>query len=459
MLGDLHLRLSRLSLRYYLSNVVIASQPNPRRFGDICEDWQRELIEPKIALFEHLAGLCDYDGPMSFYDQLSRGSDKSSLEARLATWLLLASQRQIQGYIIAADLDQGALLLKALVDEMNLNPWVKSQLKVTKNSVSSSRGTVEVMPADAASAYGLRGNLFILDEVNNWPKRSVDMWTAIFTGREKSRPSVLGIMTNAGVTGTWQHDLYENIKTNSDFVVWDKPGHLASWVSKERLDNARGMVPPAEARRLYDNLWVDPGEDSDYLTREDVAGCVDAGAIYSLRAHYGTKNYVVIGDYGPKRDRSVITVMHVDAQGINRIDRQDVYTGRMEVSRYDSLLDDVISAFNPKLVVLDPYQMAGSIERLRKKRVNVEEVEFRGGRTNQSMAMALRAAVVHKLVRWYPGCGKVGTETLEDELTRLVTVRKAYGFRFDHEATGHDDRAFTIAVGLLHTPRFPHRAV
>lgn len=452
-LGGLHLALSRRSLSYYLNNVVINANPQPARFGDVAEPWQRQLYRPKIAMFEGLAGLRTYPGPWSFCDILARGHDKTSLEGRLATWLLLASRRQIRGYIVAADKDQGALVLQAIQDEARLNPWVDEVIKIRKNRVISDRGFFEIVPADASSAWGLRGNVYICDEWCNWPKKSQEVWKAVISGREKIQPAILGIVTNAGFLGSWQHAIYEGIKASSDFVVWDKKGQLASWMPRERVDALRAMLPPSEARRVYDNEWIDVGEEADYLTRDEIARCVDPSLYLRLSRAPGVNNYVVTVDYGPKRDRSVICVMHATGLGSAIIDRMDVRQGRLSVEELEAWLSSVLAAFPPSCVVIDPYQMAGTIERFGRQ-YRVEPVEFRGGRTNQAMAMTLRAAIVHGLVKWYPTCGDLPGDTLADELSRLVTVRKAYGFRFDHEATGHDDRAFAIAGGLLTTPRF-----
>lgn len=454
--GALHLALSRRSLAYYLDAVVINSNPEPARFGEVAEGWQRQLYTPKIPMFEGLAGVQDYTGPWSFCDILARGHDKSSLEARLATWLLLASRRKIRGYIIAADGDQGELVLQALKDEADLNPWVSDQLSIKRGMVESDRGFFEVLPADSAGAWGLRGNCYIFDEWTNWNKRGQEMWRAVITGREKVQPAILGIVSNAGFLGSWQHAVYQSFPHNPDFTVWDKPGQLASWMPRDRVDALRAMIPESEGRRVYDNEWIDIGEQADYLTRDDVNRCVDPEMILRLRAQPKIRNYVIVVDYGPKRDRSAITVMHLDRSCIARVDRMDVKTGRLSVEGLETWLDQVIDAFPPACIVIDPYQMASTIEKLqRRRKYLVEAVDFRGGRTNQRMAMALRAAVVHQQIKWYAGCGALPNETLEDELARLVTVRKAYGFRFDHEATGHDDRAFTLGVGLLTLPRFP----
>jgi hypothetical protein len=62
--------------------------------------------------------------------------------------------------------------------------------------------------------------------------------------------------------------------------------------------------------------------------------------------------------------------------------------------------------------------------------------------------MTLRSLITGGAVQWYPGCGRIEVaDTLETELSRLVTKKKDYGFRIDHETSQHDDRA--VALGML----------
>ncbi len=451
---------SLASLSYYLDRVVINSQPSPRAFGLIAEPWQRELIRPKIPMLEGLAGISRSPPaatqPWSFCDVLARGHDKTSLEGRLATWLLLASRRPIQGYILAEDKDQGALVLAAMKLEADLNPWVSARLSFTRNSIRGPGGIVEVVPADAGSAYGFRGNLFIFDEWANWRKpKCQDVWTAVYSGSEKMTPRVLGIVTNAGYRGSWQWEAYEGFRGNSDFVVWDKPGQLASWMSPARVAKLKDAVTPSEGRRLFDNEWIDIGEDQNYISLDEAKACSDDSIHPRMIRAPGVGNYVLIVDYGPKRDRTVLLVAHWnEATATCILDRMDVHLGgTLSDSDLRARIATLVSAFKPTRIVIDPHQTLGVIEELRAKNLPVEEVQFRGGRLNGELCSSLRTAVSHRRVRWYPGCGSLGdTDTLELELARLVTKQKDYGYRFDHAATGHDDRAFCVALAVLLCP-------
>lgn len=457
------------SLGHYLQNVVINSQPSPRPFGLIAEPWQRELLRDKLPAFEYLAGLREtYAGPLSFFDVLARGHDKSSLEGRLATWLLIAAKRIIHGYIIAADRDQGRLILQAIEDELHLNPWVRKLITVHRDVVYGPAGEITVLPADAASAYGGRANLFICDEVTHWKNQK--MWTAIITTRQKVRPSILCVLSNAGLLNSWQHDAFREAKANPDYwSTFYRTGFLASWVSKIDLERMKRLIPKSEADRLYGNQWIDPAAEHDYLQRFEVDLCRNPTLRYRLRKEPGVSNYIAVMDYGPKRDRTALCVMHADAERKARIDRLDVWQGQpgepVPIARVEAWIEEIQRCFRPVMWVADGYQMEGTIQEMEAKGLTVERYAARGGAGNFEMAQLLRAAVTAGELGWYPGAGTIrvtdkvdgseADETLEDELSSLVVKKKPYGYRFDHTRQMHDDRAVVIGMGLTRVHDFP----
>lgn len=448
----LHGALSRHSLRYYLDHVVINSSPDPAAWGNVREPWQDSILYAKIPMFEALAGLNPgYVGPWSFCDILPRGHDKSSLEGRLATWLLLASRRTIHGYFLAADRDQGALILQAMRDEARLNPWVDEQLAFSRGKVEGPAGFFEVLPADAGGAFGLRGNVYICDEWTNWRKPvSHEMWKAVLSGREKVQPTILGILSNAGFFGTWQEKVWRDIQTDPDFVVYEAPGPLASWMDAARIARLRSKLgSPAEARRVFNNEWINAGEDHDYLTAAEARACIDPDLFYRLRRPDRNAPCVASIDYAPKKDRTVCLVGHAREDGTAIVDRMDV----MQTVPPSAVLDwvkDVAPRFEPDEWVIDPYQMLGVIEEMRNLRLPVHEYTSRGGAGNFEIAQVLRASVANRRVLWYPGCGL----ELEDELAKLVTKKRPYGFRIDHTSTGHDDQAVALGMFLVRLQEF-----
>ena len=449
-------RWARKSLAYFLDQIVINASPTPKRFGECADEWQRDQVAPMIPMIDHLAGLNDsYTGPLREMQILARGHNKSSLEAWIAAFLLIASRRRIKGYVLAADRDQGRLVLQAMEDTIALNDWLAKDLQVTRNVITGPAGFIEVLPCDHRSMMGLQGNFYVADEFVHWQNQKA--WNSLVTGLRKVTPTVFVAISNAGLIDSWQHNAFVQAVANpAEWVVFHKPGTLASWLSQEGIENDRRLVPPSEARRLYDNEWIDPAEEFDYLRRPEAQACADLGIamylIYRPRREYGVDNYVAAIDYGPKRDRTALVVLHQNKHKKLIVDRMDVWEGKSRpqgtvlVRDVEDWIREIQHKFAPRVFVVDPYQMEGTIQWMQREGIPVEAFKSRGGAGNYEMAQQLRALVVERRLAWYDGCGAIGSETLVDELVGLRVKRMPYGFRFDHENQKHDDRA--VAIGM-----------
>lgn len=469
---------ARESLRHYLQHVMIASEPEPRAFGLVAEPWQRDILRAKIPAVEYVAGINPsyYDtitnrgGPLSFMTILPRGHDKSSLEGRLTSWLITCARKFVPAYIVAADKDQGRLILDAMHQEAKLNPWLYSQLTFTKDRVDGPTGFVEVLPADAGSAYGLRGRFYIFDEWTHWKNEA--MSTAVLSGSEKIPGSVVVILSNAGLIGSWQHEQKVVAESDPDWVVYEKRGQLATWMSPERVAKKARLLPPMEARRVYYNEWIDPAAASGYLLPHEVDACAALGRalrlMLRLRREPGISNYVAACDYGARKDRTVCVVLHMTKDGTVVIDRMDVFQGTPAAPVHPGTVYqwclDVKKGFDPRVFVLDPHELEGTIMDMERQSMTVRRFTGRGGKDNMEMAIHLRALIVNQKLVWYDRCGyqkvvhpitnREEEQTFETELKGLVVVKKAYGWRFDHESNAHDDKAVAVGMGALAAVEF-----
>lgn len=464
---ELARRESRGSPLAYLDRVVIDSRPEPRRFGLVARDWQWRLYRPVVPALRAICGHTPpYGGPRCFWRTLPRGHDKTSHLARLANYGISFAARPVEIVVAAGDSDQAELLKEAMQREAELNPWFGRALKFHRKRVYGPSGVVKINTADAPTSFGLRAGIYVCDEITHWAKP--DLWTALWSGRDKVPGAMFVVLTNAGMLGSWQHDLL--VEAQRDPVTWDvyeAPGQLNSWMSPEEIEKTRRMLPPAEARRLFDNNWIDPAEECGYLTRAELLACEELGAekglVFQARGITG-QCYVASIDYGPKRDRTALCVAHQDTTtGHVHVDRLEVWQGSPEapvlISKVREWLDGVITNFRPLWLVVDPYQMEELIQDY-SRRLPVERFESRGGKANYEMAELFRSLIVNRQIAWYPGAGglPVGgkAETLVDEVAGLVTKQMAYGYRVDHESTKHDDRFSALGmacVTLLHRPR------
>lgn len=451
--------LAATSSMEYLKHVVIDSKPEPRPFRLLAQPWQWERARRICPAFDSIAGLNpDYAGPLSFGETYPRGHDKTSFLARLCNWLLAFGKRRVTVIAGASDEEQAGLITEAMKVEAGLNPWLWKRLRFYKKVVRGSytRSELHVQAADAKSAFGLRGDVYVLDEITHWKKS--DFWETLLSGRAKMPGALFFILSNAGLLGTWQHDLWLRLKGDPTWSIYEAPGQMNSWMDPAQIERDRKLLPAGQAKRLFDNQWIDPAEESGYLTRPEVEACellgMQLGLLPQTRGTPGNE-YVFSIDYGPKRDRTVLVVGHQDV--VSRLivtDRMDVWQGRpdqpVQLAMVRAWLEEQRANFHPCRLVLDPYQME-DIAQTYEQRMPVERFEGRGGKANYELAECLRSLIVNRQLVWYPGCGDLPLDgrmdTLVDELCGLVVKQMTYGYRIDHELTKHDDRA--VALGML----------
>jgi hypothetical protein len=455
---------SQQSAMEYLEHLIIDSRPDPRPFRELGDPWQWTLNRKVARAIESLTRVnCDpYDGPRRFWFVLPRGHDKTSASGRLMNWALAYSKVPLRAVAGAADKEQANFLKEFAQTEAKLNPWLNRRLKFTTNMVQGTftGSQLRILSADEYSSYGLKEDLIFLDEITHWEKPG--LWKSIITGLPKRKNAVLIVISNAGLLRTWQYEAFLEAKRSKNWFVYQSPGVIASWLDQETLAEARRMVPPAVARRLFDNIWIDPAHECQFLSREQCLACLDPLLSERQRGISDKGPYLASIDYAPFHDRTVLGVAHVEQDELGRlhvvIDRMDVMQGnrsenrRVPIADVEDWIERQMERFPGLWLVADPYQLEATIQRYELK-LPVERFEARGGKSNYELASNLRSLVLQQRLHWYSGCGAVihpstgNLHELTDELSEVVIRPMSYGFRIDHERTEHDDRA--VVAGML----------
>lgn len=451
---------SALSYREYLNYVRIDSDP-VAAFKEKAEPWQWDAAYMIRGPLEKVAGIDPgYSGPMFVWRTMPRGHDKTSSTARSLAWVLAFAKKKLTCYHAAADRDQANLLAEFMKNEADLNPWLSKRLEFKRNViVGKTNGSVlHILAADAAGSFGQKPDITVCDELTHWADWEV--WNVLLSGRDKRPNSAMFVITNAGLMGSWQWDAREQARRAAEagrlWKFFEAPGPIATWMDPERVKDARDGLPQMECRRVYDNQWLDPAEDSGFVTRAQALKCESPSLSYQTKGQDGRDYYAAI-DYGPKKDRTVVIVGHRTGDEFV-VDRMDVMEGRefpnklVPISKVEDLMEQINTTFPGVQFVIDPYQMEGSIQKYPFMRI--ERFEPRAGKANYEMAQALRYAVVNGRLSWYPGCGDVtvnerGTfrkNTLVDEFASVIVKPTASGFRIDTIGKNHDDRV--VALGM-----------
>lgn len=262
-LGLLKSARSRMGLRFFMEEMVVASRPKPRRFGDIANAWQWELLDKIIPGIESIAGLTEaplaWDIICAF---MHKGADKTSAAARMATWGICYSPNPIEFVVVARDRDQARSLRDAMAQEKALNPWLPASYRINNYDAVGPSGTVEILSSDAKGGHGKRSNVYILDEWAMWRDRELsDM---VMGSAGKYPDCLILILSNCGYKQTFQYQVLEKLREDPRCYIYQPPGIVASWIDKKKIERLRQHIVPSEGRRLYDNEWVDASEDSAF---------------------------------------------------------------------------------------------------------------------------------------------------------------------------------------------------
>lgn len=461
----LALKHSQQGLVPFLHHVTIDSRPEPMPFRLKADPWQWDLMARLAPAVEAAAGLAQYDGPRCFWYTLPRGHDKTGAIGRTVNWALGFTRRRLSCIAAAGDKDQATILVDSMRQEANLNPWLGSRLNFHTYKVQGSHDSaLYVLSADASSAYGNKSDIMVLDEVTHWAKR--DLWDSILSGRNKRPECVLLVISNAGLLRSWQHEAIQAAQDSPHWHVFEAKEPLASWMDRARLESDARVLPRAVARRLVYNQWVDPAEGTGYVTREQVSGCAQLGRDLQLGYQFsgvqGVKYYAAV-DYGIVRDRTALAVLHADGDVVV-LDRLDVLQGShqnpVQVSQVEDWITMINRAFHKPTVVLDPFQMESTYQKFQNQ-ITIQKFEARGGKANYEMAVHLHSLIANKRLAWYPKAGNLLTDRypqghdLGEELCSLAVKPTTYGYRFDHEANEHDDRAVAVGMAALALAKAP----
>jgi phage terminase large subunit-like protein len=461
------------------------------RWGERAAPWQwtdaRAILEPGS------------DDPRSHFLTRPRGASKTSDLGGVATAALLVQlPREARGYAVAADADQARLLVDAMRGFIVRTPGIGGALQVDRWKVTASRtgATIEVLPADAASAYGLLYAFCVVDELAQWRSSPGPrlVWEAVYSAAPKVPGARLVVMTSAGDPAHWSYGVLTHAKKSRAWRVHEVPGPTP-WIDPAALDDQRALLPESSYRRLHLNEWT--AAEDRLVSVDALRDCVTLDG--PLRPQQGQR-YVVALDVGLKHDRTVAAVCHAepldestrwrppstgdfqtdrtaaDADVVSFsawygrrdaprqwdrpdsprrtgreqrrgsrivLDRMEVWQGSrknpVRLSEVEAWILQAATSFKAK-VVFDPFQAVGMMQRLKDRHIDVEEFTF------SSASVGHLASTLHLLLRDRALALPDDPELL-DELANVRLRETSPGvLRMDHDPDKHDDRAITLAM-------------
>lgn len=418
-----------------------------RRWGEVAVDWQWSDAQ---------AVLSDVGCPYHFVTR-ARGGAKT---ADAAGWALAAMLADLPSgsrlYGLAADRDQGRLLLDSIEGYSRRTPELRGALDVGAYRATATRSgsVLEIVPADAPSAWGLRPAFVVVDELAQWattigPRRLFEAVTSAVTKIPGAR---LAIITTAGDPAHWSRKVLDHALRDPLWRVQEVAG-AAPWLDPARLAEQRRRLPESSWRRLFENEWT--SAEDRLASADDLRACVTLDG--SLLPEPG-RGYVIGLDVGLKRDRTVAVICHADPV-LHRpegevedvtvgarvtLDRIETWQGTrrepVRLADVEEWIVEAAGAYNAAELVIDPWQAVGTAQRLRTRGLSVEEYPF------TSSSVGRLASTLHLLIR-SRALALPDDEALLSELANVRLRETSPGIvRLDHDAGGHDDRAVALAL-------------
>lgn len=417
--------------------------PQGALFGDVCENWQIEYIYKPIDERDE-NGFPKY---RLLYIGLPKKFGKTALlGGECLVQLLLSPRPTEENYILAGDKFQATYLLQKIKDFIARNPNFTDIFTIYKNEiiVNSTSAMVQVMSSEASSKQGRNPDFYIFDEF--WNQKDRDLFDTMFLG-QAAKPSSQGIIiTNAGFDKKsicWEvHELCRS-EEFKNFYFFEPVGSLLEslktpWISPQWLEIERKSMPLKVFNRFRKNLWVEEGENP--FMPEEGWECFKP---YLLEKSicYNDAHFVGI-DLGLKKDAASLTVLHREGKKLVA-DLYRRWLGNSEnpvkISDIEAELIMILKNFSNCVLVCDPWQLMGTIQRFRS--AGIEVIEFyltaeNVGKLSRNLFYLLKNQSID-----LPKYSK-----LEDEFKGLQVVDKSYGWRIDHSENTTSD--ITMGLGM-----------
>ncbi|MCH8043489.1 MAG: hypothetical protein IID44_07200 [Planctomycetes bacterium] len=415
--------------------------------------------------------------------------------AAMATWALLASQRQLLGLAAAADKDQAKLLRDAIARLVKMNEWLAPIIKVDTYRVTNrlTGSELTILSSDVGSSYGPTPDFVLCDEVTHW--QNAELWDSLFSSAAKRANCLIVVISNAGFGEgeSWQWKLREAARQEAGWYFHRLDGPKASWITEDRLEEQRRLLPPIAFNRLWLNQWSSGSGDAldgrlidDAITLDgpttqiedgwlyvagvDLGISRDASAVVVVAKHVGWLEEKTKRKIRTSTQRAMIDAGVIEAEdeteetwhpGTGRLKVCEVRRWkpeggrRVSVTEVEKTIQRLHSRYHLSEVAVYPWKAELLCERLDASGVPIRQVPFSGGNL-RTMAMAVLEAFNEGLIDLYEH------PHLIPDLRKLRVVERANGVRLQPPkstaADGHGDCGTSLSLAMLsarthsHTP-------
>lgn len=373
----------------------------------------------------------------------ARGYSKTTDLAAICLAAALTAPRGSRMYWAAADLDQGRLCLDSIAGFVHRSPALHERVTIGARSVViEETGTrIDILPADAPGAWGLRPYLVVADELAQWPETEGPrrLWEALTSAMLKVKGARLVIITTAGSPVHWSAKVFESARSDDLWRVSETIGP-APWTDAAMLAEQRRRLPESVYLNLFENRWA--AVEGAFFDRDQLAS---AFSLDGPREKPASVSHYAGLDLGLVNDRTAFVVGHREGDRVH-VDLIKAWRGSrsrpVDLDEVEQFVRAAWDRYHFRLSV-DPYQAIGLLQRLRARSMRVTEFNFSQS-SKARLAQTLLQAVADSTLKTFDA------EGLLDELSALQVRQMSSGlWTFDHTRKGHDDLATALALMLF----------
>jgi hypothetical protein len=383
-----------------------------------------------------------------------RGASKTSDLAGIALALLISeAPPRSRSLAYAVDREQAAELLDAVAGFAARTPGLSGEVRIEAGRVLVPRtgASLSIEAGDAASAFGRRPWLVIVDELAQWPLVSnyERLWSAIVSAMPKVKDSRLVVITAGGSPNSLAYATWQRAVGSPDWRTSHLPGPCPWWDARA-VEAVKAELTPAQYGQLIECQWVE--SDEVLASAADVLACVGHQALEPER---GTR-YVLALDVGTRRDLTGLAVAHSASVGGVRktvVDRVLSWRPRLgqrvELAEVQAAVVRLSKAYNSAPLVFDRSQAEQLSQAVQREGVRAVEYVFTQANANR-LAKGLFVALRDRALV-LPDDPELISEL---QTARLVETGPGVVRMMNPRGT-HDDLATAVGMAVVHLTSHP----
>ncbi len=402
-------------------------------------------------------------------------SGKTCINAIVVLWWAITQEAPNEILILANDAEQAqGRVFKAVRELIAKNPALKAAvLSMTTREIRFKNGTtITALPQDYTGAAGSKHGLTSWDELWGFNlERATRLWEEL-TPVATRKNSIRFITTYAGFenesellwnlylqgVGPDEHPDGQGVRLDPDlpvyanararlFCYWDHEARMPWQQSPEYYEAERETLRPATYQRLHENRWG--ASETSFITEAMWRDCVDplASPLLAARDRRRDVELFVGVDVATKHDSSaVVAVRRVEDKltlARHRIWRPSP-DDPLDIERtVEAYLRELHRDYRVKEILVDPFQMARSIQTLKAAGLPIREFPQTVEHCTQ-MGSGLYELFKDKNLRLY------AADDLRAHVLNAVVVESSRGWRLAKEkASKKIDGAVALSMACV----------